>query len=314
MAGITYDTTELVQTLKDRGLVPDNQAVFNTAAFLRACTQVMWSRLVPDLLRLRQDYLEVTEDVSTSVARNRIPYWAIGGKLEDVSILDSASNETALEVIDQGRVKYLIAPTTTGRPLYYYVEGHDLVLVPAPNGTYTLRLTYMQRPNKLVPTTECGLVSTIDYATSPGNTILNFGNTPSPAFSASTRVDVVAGRPGFQTLLRDVLPTAATATSVTLSGIALQAGSDTVAVGDYVCLTGDACVPQVPAELHAIIAMRGLVEVLVGVGDLEKASLVERKASEEQERALVLLTPRVNHHVKKVVPRTYFAGRSLRRR
>lgn len=310
MAGITYDTTELVQTLKDRGLVPDNQAVFNTAAFLRACTQVMWSRVVPDVLRLRQDYFEVTEDVSTSTARNRIPHWAIGGKLEELSILDSSSNEFPLELINQGRVKHLVAPASTGTPLYYYVEGHDVVLVPAPNGTFTLRLTYMQRPNKLVPTTECGLITSISEAT---NTTLNF-SASSTTFGASTPVDVIAGKPGFQTLRRNATPVSGSTTTCVLSGTGYQTGANAIAVGDYVCLTGDACVPQVPAELHAIIAMRGLVEVLVGIGDLEKAALVERKASEEQERALVLLTPRVNHHVKKVVPRAYLAGRSLRRR
>ena len=312
MPGIGYDTTELINTLVDRGLIPAGQQVYTTASFLRVATQVMWEQIVPEILALRQDFFEWTEDVVITQNRVRIPIGAMGGKLENVSLLDGQI-EKPMTLIDQNRTGYLFSPLASGIPTYYYIENQDIVLGPTPGQQYTLRLTYMLRPNKLVPTSECMLIDTVVVGATQ-TTLSSFAAT---SFVIGQTVDVVAGQPGFQTLAKSVYPVGGSSpfpTSYVFNNTQLNLNSKLPAVGDYLCKTGESCIPQIPPELHSTLAMLSLSEILTGVGDLQKANLVRAKAEATMKRAMVILFPRVNHSPKKSVNRNYFPGRALRRR
>lgn len=318
MAGIAFNTTELVTTVKDRGLIPTTQALFDTAAFLRACTQEMWGEILCDLMRVRNQYLIGVEDQALVGNRSnyRMPNRAVGGKLEHVAIL-SGGKERQLDQITPQELQYLTAQSTAsdvGDPVKFYVENHEVVLWPTPGSTasgLSLRQKYAMRPNKLIPVTEAFQVASTSVVGSDTRLV---GGTVPATFAIGTKCDVIAGKPGFQTLAMNITATdyitgAGGYVAFATSDIPTGSKAITTPSIDWVCLAEESPVPQIPVELHAVLAVFGLAAHLEAMGDFQAADRARKIGLTRQEKALVLLNPRVNGQVKKAVNRNWFRGR-----
>ena len=159
-----------------------------------------------------------------------------------------------------------------------------MVLVPSPSQSGTLRLEYHRRPSALVTTSAVATISSINGA----RTVITTTATIPSTIVSGISVDVVDNTPGFKTLVMDATTTATTSgTTITLTA----ALPSSVAAGDYVCLAGESPVPQIPVELHPLLAQRTKAAALEALGD-PKAVQAMQVCDRMRQSAMVQLSPR----------------------
>lgn len=308
---MAYDTSVFLAAVKRRAFVPTTQGTFAATETLAVATEELHSYLAPLVMEVRQEHFVTVTDVPlvSGQALYRIPARALGGKLRDVLALDSGGcvrNLTRLEPEAGG----LWRAGDTGEPAAFSLQGNYVRLHPTPTGTGTLRLSYFGRPGALVETSAAGRVEAVDYA---AGTLTLSGAAPA-SFVPGVRLDVVGAQPGFSTI----------ATELTLSSSAPDGDGDAVltfaalpvppsvpleypvtapeeiSVGDWVCLAGEAPVPQVPPELHPLLALKTAAAQLEAIGDVEAARTLLMELAEKQKRALALLSPRTEGEPRRV--------------
>jgi hypothetical protein len=148
-------------------------------------------------------------------------------------------------------------------------------------------MPYYARPNRLVPTADCAVILTVSVAGADYQLVT--ATPPAPLQAVGAEFDVVRATPGFETLAA--------------SGVSFD-GTDTFNVpvasvdgvpvaGDYVCVSGQAPVAQLPVELHGLLAARVARRVLKAVGDDTAWQSIEADVRELEDKARAILAPRV---------------------
>lgn len=268
-----WDTTALLASIRRRARSTNSSAPgYADSDLLAMANEELASKLAPEMAKLRRDWFEEVRDTTLTVGTATYPLWTramvgsarhlgivSGGVFRDLSYL----TPEAMDGKD---------PTNQASPTHYTIRGTDIVLYPTPNIGDTLRVTYLRRLNRLIATSACLTVTSI---TGAGSNVYNGAAKPS-SITTSTPVDYVKGTPFFDALAEDVTPTGTSGTSITLAtSIPGQA------VGDYVCLAGEAPVIQGPPEMLAILAQRvanallrpGRDQAILAAGERELAAL-----------------------------------------
>lgn len=280
-----YLVSNLVSSLKRRGFIPTNsEETFGTADFLAMIDEELRSFIVPLLRDADEDYLTETSDiaVASGQAAYAIPSRAVTLGLDDVALNNGNGAFVPLERLKKREAQLLPA----GGPVAgYYLKGNSVVLVPTPSAAGTLRLTYFQRPNRLVEATAVGEISAINTAT---RQVTISGSSLPATFTASALFDLVKGTPGFECHGIDRAVSGIVGTILTFSAT-LPTG---LAVGDFVCLAGDTPIPQIPVELHPLLAQRVTYLCLRAQKDPGSADALDA-VLRMREDAVKLLTPRV---------------------
>lgn len=294
---MTWLADDLISSCKRRGFIPSAQASFTTTDFLAAADEEIRSYVLPLVRRVQEDYFLQSQDYTIQAGASpigappgsqyRIPYRAVGGALRGVYLVDSAGNPIPVPRVD---------PDDLSEVSYgVYFMGNVVNYVNRTNysAPTTLRMTYYLRPSSLVLAASAGKVQSLNA----GAQTVTLVSAPA-AFTGQTSFDVLRGRPGFEMLGFD-LPATISGSTVTFAG-PLPAD---LAVGDYVCLPEQSPIPQVPAELHPLLAERVAAAFLRSQGDAAgvQASKLEQERLEAD--ALVLLSQRMGGEVKKIIPR-----------
>lgn len=292
------NTTELLESIRQRASLPSSGASGTDAdSLLRYADEELLTRLVPHVLKVREDHFVVTEDTAlvADKARYRIPSRAIGGKLRDLLLVDGDSVSNLVRIPPEDADAY----AASGTPEAFYMEGSSVVLVPAPSSSsQSLRMRYHRRPGKLVASDEAALI------VAKTSTTVTLAGTPA-LWSASSTVDFVKGTSGFECAAVNV------GVATLAADVLTPDDPDTledVEVGDYVTLAGYSFFPQVPEDLHPVLAQLVACTVLDAIGDgpgLERALV---KLRELQEASGVLLSNRVEGEAKIINTRNGFLG------
>lgn len=286
-----WDTTELLSEIKERGSLPDNDARFTSTLLLRSATLELREGVAPLLSASRAEHLVYTHSVPvvSGTAAYRMPPRAIGGSLRNVSFNDSAGNPHRLRELSSDEVEQIGEITQGGTPYGYYTRNYHVVLVPEPNVSGTLELPYYARPNRLVlPAAVAVVLSTSQL--NDTEVELTLTAAAPMAMQTLTQVDVVRATPGFETLI-PLGPATWDAAFETVTIATSVAATDIVA-GDYVCTPGDAPVPQVPVELHGLLAVRAARRAVKSVGD-DRWQALDADVAELEQKAKDWLAPRV---------------------
>jgi hypothetical protein len=138
--------------------------------------------------------------------------------------------------------------------------------------------------------TSCGLIQSV------GASSVTLSTTPPAAFVTGAVFDVVSGTPNFET--RGIDLTGGTVSSNTIP-ITVPAG--TVA-GDYLCLAGQTPIPQVPPEVHYLLAQRAAQTIAASTGSVRLAS-IQADLAQARADATMLLTPRSDSSARPIVNR-----------
>jgi len=191
-----YTADELIATVKLRAAVPGTNATgTGDADILRYLNEEQMTTLVPALIRVREEYLVVTERraMSASSARYRLPHRAAGQSLRDVNLVDSLTAQTprrtkiprvALEGIDRQD------PSFNAGPGGFYLQGDDLMLTQIDPGAYAgIELAYHFRPGELVLVANTRKITAVNTAT---KTVTVSSATPSTWAACTQREPQVA--------------------------------------------------------------------------------------------------------------------------
>jgi hypothetical protein len=290
---MAWTATDLIASVKRRAGIPAAQATYTDAEILTICNEEMSSFIVPLVMKEREDYWQTYADftISSTVTQYRIPPRAVGSKLREVKIVDANGSERnipRLLVANEG-------PDSYG----FRVDGNVVTLRtgiannPTMLGT-TLRVYFYNRPNQIVTVAECGAVT----GTTPASKAIALAAAPA-AFTSKVSFDLIKGVPGFESLSVDAAGSI-TSTTVTMTN-ALPAD---LAAGDYVCLPGQTPVPQIPPELHPLLAQKAACRVLEGKGMYEKLKSLREELVMMEGNARAMLTPRVDGEAPRAVVRS----------
>ncbi len=299
------DSKNLIRTIKRRAFIPNSQETFTNEDFLEMATEEINIGLMDQLMLARGDYLVQHTDVplQTDVFRYPIPDRAVGNKLRDVSILDQNNNVVyELAQISLEELSEFEGPYSTQSRNSFYMEDNNVVLTTQTlSPDYKIRMFFYIRPNKLVVNDRAAVVNTI---TNNGATSdVSFLYMP-VLFNSSIKYDVVGAKSPNKIKLYDIVPVLVNANTKTLtlntSDIVGPSGDFIFEIGDYITKAEESIVPNIPTELHPIVAQRVAVACLEAMGDEQNKQSAERKLAQMEKASLRMISNRVEGAPKKI--------------
>lgn len=305
--------TAFVASVKRRASLPTSSESWDVAAFLSQANESMVSYIHPLLRRLSEEFFVSDFDttVTSGTASYRTSYRALGEALRDV-LYDDGSGFASMV---RKEPRDLAGSTSPASSKLFYLQDDKIVLVPTPNNsTNTLRIKAMVRPNKVVQATRVFNVESVGSGTvvlgridgdASGDDAATFFN----ANADSGQVDIIRPKPGFRSIVIDTVATFSTNAATFISGTAI---TTQMAIGDFVCIAGEAPMPQLPAELHPLLAQEVACAVLrsTRVADLAAA---EKERDRLEAIAVGLFSPRTQNQPRYVTNK-HGIGVSIRRK
>lgn len=310
---VNYLTSDsLIASIKRRALIPSNQSTFTDDDFLAIANEEMNIGMVPSIIQMQQDYLLTTEVVPllTDESRYKIPSRAIGNKLYDVMYKDTNGNYMEMVRIEKSDLAAYNGPATIGYTRTFYVENGEIVIYPDVTGTQTgtLEMSFYIRPNQLVSEDRIGVITAIN--TSTGEISLSALPT---VFNLSQTYDFIEVTSPHVLLAYDLSPTAINTTTKTITFTPGQLPDD-LEVGDHVALANETKIPQIPADLHVVLAHRVATRCLEALGDTQGLQNANAKLVEMETKTNTLINNRVTSAPQKIVNRNSILRDSLSRR
>ena len=326
-AGMT--TSSLLKSIKRRAMVPDNQNTFSDQDFIDLMNEEMMISMVPSIMQVKEEYFIFRQVVPLVADKSNyaVPERALASKLRELCFRDSASktfgNEyemTQIAVDD----RYTGLSNGTGSSDFtgfrrFYMMGNDVILHPSvgpsPNGA--LAFYYYLRPNSLVKDNEVATIIGIDRIT--GNiTLSNIPSNYTVYVSGTSNTirnvfDFVKAKSAHNILDIDISINSIDSSSKIINIDPSIIPKD-LEIGDYMPLAGQTCVPNIPTELHTVLAQRVSQRILEALGDTEGLNNATAKIMEMDGKLTSMLDNRVEGAPRKVVNRALMTGVARNRR
>lgn len=295
-------SSTLIEAVKREAMVPTSQNTFSDDDFLAIANQEMRIGMVPTIMTHHQEYFVVDSDLIPLVADKNsyeIPYRAVGGKFRDIFYVDTSGNLQAMTRINPDNRSYFQQTNLQNRFVFYYLQGNNVVLTPlvGPTPVGSLLFSYYLRPNELVSETRIGTITNIAEGVS--TTVLTLDQIPS-SFTTSVLYDMLQTKSGHTTLGMDITSTALDTINKTITFNNDDVSSDLV-VGDYVAFAGECIIPQIPDELHDVLAQRVVLRCLQALGDQAGYGVAKDKLSEMNTNTHALVDNRSEGNPEKIV-------------
>lgn len=310
---LDYSTTTLLSTLRLLPLMPSVQALFSNTDLLTVLTLEMKSKIYPLIDNQTEEYFVVRDDVPYNPSQRTfpLPARALGGKLRSLSFVDSNNNEIRIPRLrpedtmsNVNSTGLAINPALWG----FYLQNNDIVLFLGSTQGNTpaykfLRMRYIRQPNSLVETSACAQVTGIS-----GNDV-TVSNVPA-TFSTLVQYDMVSNVPNFNALEDDATCTAISSLTMTFSSLPVDSlGNVSLQVGDWICLSGQAPVAQIPySPGYDLLLQLGAAKCLEIHGDAQGFNLAMSQAADMKNYLVSVLTPRVDGNVVRLTtPNSLYA-------
>lgn len=308
-------TNSLISSVVRRANLPITQVTFKTEDFTQFATEELDMALLPYILSHHEDYYltSVTIPLEQGVSRYEIPYRAIGAKLNDVAYQNSDGQKFEMTRISKGDTPYYqFGALGNSNQLLkvFYIEGNDIVLVPELKTevyqSSSLIVSFYIRPNGLVEETRAMTITAIDTATG----IISVNSVPT-IFAGGKAVDLIKTKSPHNTLAWDVVLSSVdyTANTITVDPASIP---HTLKVGDYVCLAEECIIPQIPTDLHSMLAQRIACRCLEALGDQAGLQAANAKLAEMEQKGSTIVDSRVDEAPMKVLNRHGFLRSSRR--
>lgn len=292
-------SSTLIESVKNRAMVPENQITFKESNFLSFANEEMDMAVIPYVLSYHEDYFLVSEKVP--VVRDQIsypiPYRAVGNKLRDLQFIDSQGYPSEMTRIGKGDAPHYRGDSNaySSRLKPFYVESNMVTLLTAEQ-TGFLEFSYYIRPNQLVSEDRVLVIQSI--AVGANTTTLTFSSIPS-IFSSSTLVDIIQVKSPHKCLATDVV-VAVSGNGITIDNTLVPAG---LTVGDHVALAEECMIPQIPTDLHSMLAQRIACRILESMGAQAELAAANAKLAEMEQKGATVIDSRVEDAPMKVINR-----------
>jgi hypothetical protein len=291
-------TSDLLEAIKQRGMIPDNQNTWSDPRILATATDDMRAAIIPLLMSVREEYFVMSEDVPVVIGtqRYRIPDRAAGQGIREVLWIDADGNVRSMSQLQVEDGEISAAGPGNGVPYAYRIEWDSIVLTPAVTTPGTMRVMFVVSPGDLVSTNDAVQITGIDALTS------TISASTVPATWVGTEVvDIIRGSAGCEYLSLATQITGIVGTDITLSS--LPTG---LQIGDWIALEGQSPVPQLPRDLVPLLAHKVVVTVLESMNQRSAAEAAEARYQKLITSALTMISPRVKGGAKKLVAVSYF--------
>lgn len=296
-----FDSDSLIDSVKRRISIPENQSTYTAADLLAFANEEVALAVVPAILSLHEDFLLFSEDVELETDKTEyvIPYRAIGNKLYDLQYIDDNGNanemsRTTLE--DQPNHQ---TNSATNTQYSYALKNNRIVLFSDMSGTVSgsLRFIYYIRPNQLVDTDRIAVITAIDTDTG----VVTVSSSPDH-FDTTILFDFYKAKSPHNILAIDLA--ASTVNNVT-NTITFDPDElpDDLEIGDHVAQASECSIPQIPSDLHVLLAQKVAERVLEAQGDSEGLAQARAKSAEMTAGAGTLIDNRVETSPIKLVNR-----------
>lgn len=307
-SGLT--TNQLLNLIRLQGMVPNATETFKDADMLSLLNIEMSIGVVPSVLQAKEEYF-VFNIVTPLVANQSaypIPSRAISNRLRDLTYLDNSGNEYEMtKVPTDEKHNYLpsnLSDSTNFRR--YFLESASVNLLPkvsaSPIGSLNFKI--FLRPNKLVKNEEVAVVQSINTTTG----VITLSNFPTKFVLTQTYDFIKSGSP-HNIISINVTASALNSSSKTITFSASDLPAQ-LEVGDYVAFSGETCIPNIPTELHPVLAQRVRAQIMEAQGDAQGLQNATARLSEMEGKTSILIENRVDGSPTKVVSRSILTGRS----
>ena len=293
-----YLSEDLITSVKRRANIPTSQVTFQNTDFLALADEEIRSKMIPLILRHMEEFYVYHLDqlVINGQENYAIPSRAVAMTLRDVQMIDETDSDTrvGLERLNPedmytgvaGNARFLVKKTG------FYLENNTLFVYPMPvSSGAILRMSFYMRPNQLIPTANCGFITSINSA------LNQFTVSALPStITVNTLVDFVKANPGFECMTYDEAISGISGNTVTM----VNALPLNLSLGDYVCPATQSCVVQVPVEFQPLLFQYVVIRVLSAQGDQANLKAAVAELADLEKSAGTLIAPRVSGKVKRV--------------
>jgi hypothetical protein len=282
----TYTTTDTVNNIKLVGHVPTGNATFTIANLITLADRELQTPIMKQILSTRGGYYKTYQDYTVADdGLYVIPADCIGGAIEDVQLVQGTTI-VPVNPIDEAEQFCTESPTSSSYG--YFLKGNYIQILPIPN-VGSPRIWFSKRPSKLVATSACAQITAIAGA------VISVSSVPSTHVANAT-IDAAGDQPPFNVLgTRTIL-------SVSGTDITLDSAITNLAIGDWLCLEKQTCIPQLPVEFRPLLEQRVVCKIYELQGYLEKLGKAQASLKELEEATLGLIAPRVKSKTKIIMP------------
>lgn len=302
-------SSDLITSIKRRAFIPSDQDTFTDQDFLDMLNEEINYFSIPRLLSTHEEYLVVSESIELQrdIFKYQIPERAVGNKLRGLFYSDSDDPENS-DIVELNRISYEdigdyagYGNTGSGGNSSYayshlfYVENNSIVLIDeTPTSQNFLRMYFYLKPNTLVFDDEAGVITDINRTTG----VITLSNFPN-SFSTLPRMDFVQARSPNLILSYEKTPISVNSNTRTIT-FALKDIPRELKVGDNINVENECIVPQLPTEMHAVLAQRVAIASLEALGDTEGIQVAQRRLELMERSTLDLIDNRVESAPEKV--------------
>lgn len=297
--------TKLVESVRNRAMIPDDSDVYDDDKILDILNEQIEIGILDSLLTLNEEHLVTYTDLSPVPSDNAfrvvIPSRAIGSKLRDITqVLGNTFYEMSrITLEDLPIYRNTQGYQYTGSRLFY-VEGDEIVVLPSSTINGVMRCFFHLRPNVIVLENNCAQISEINRETG----VIQFTSVPN-TFTSLTEVDFVQNKNPNKILAFDI---SIQSVNISQRMITLEPNSipKRLTVGDWVCFPDTSPYPNIPTELHPLLAQSAAVFILEAMGDNENLGQARATLQKMQMSVQKLLDDRVEGAPRKIKSRHGF--------
>ncbi len=287
---------DLIDSIKRRASVPENQVTFTKDDFLELANEEMSIGLVPSVIQFHEDFFLFEEELELVENQKEytIPYRAIGNRLRDVQykIDDKNYNEMTrigigdrFEEFDNGLTRF-------------YIKNNKVVLANLNNNPRgSLAMIYYIRPSNLVLKEQIGVITSINR----NNGDIQISSMPTK-FNTSIKYDFYKVKSPHRILSIDLSAQTINPTTLVVNFNPEDIPAD-LEIGDHLAEAGESNIPQIPTDLHVVLAHRVACRILEAIGDTQGLQNANQKLVEMEMKTGSIIDNRVEDSPKKVVNR-----------
>lgn len=296
------DSTDLIASVIRRAHIPESQVTFTDDDILAFANEEMKIGLVPSVLQLHEEFFNKPYQIALTPYQSEyaIPGRPIGQKIRNIFYKDSTGNLKEMARILPENLVFYQMRSAINYPNTFFLSNNNIVLVPeitsGPAGT--LVVSIFVRPNELVTSDQVATVQAINLVTGA----ITVDQIPS-TFGAADTYDFLQLSSGHKTYAEDVTPVAINVIQNTITFVPSQipqSGVNILQVGDMICLSEQCFIPQLPDELHPVLAQRVACRILEAQGDLQALAAANTKLQEMEIKTGVLIDNRTEGNPQKI--------------
>lgn len=306
-----YTSTELLRSIKRRAMLPKDQDTFTDDDFLEMANEEIAYFAVPHVMSVHEEYFVTYEEeqLAQNKTKYQIPYRSIGNKLRDLTHVEKSVGTNEDRFYEMSRVSLEdvseFSNTTQYRTRLFYVEDSKIVLINQDTSSGYLRKWFYLRPNNLVKSDRVGIITSIDR----NSGIVTLQDFPK-SFTTTPMFDFIQHKTPNKILDYDITPVSIDQNTKSITFNTNDIPEDLI-VGDHINIAEECFVPQIPTELHPIIAQRVAVAALEALGDQEGLTMAQGRLRMMEQSTLDILDNRVEGANEKISNRNSTLRESL---